>query len=74
MSNEAVCRTALATPGLLMTVVTEVVIVTYFSKKQLDTPTTDEIFSGQLFTILAMFLAGMASLTTPPNSGPAGPK
>ena len=32
-----------------------VVIVTYFRKKLLDTLTTDEIFSGQLFAILAMF-------------------
>ena len=32
-----------------------VVIVTYLSKKQLDTSTTDEIFSRQLFAILAMF-------------------
>ena len=32
------------------------VIVTYFSKKQLDNSTTDELFSGQLFTILALLL------------------
>ena len=31
-----------------------VVIVTFFSKNNL-TPQTDEIFSGQLFAILAMF-------------------
>ena len=31
------------------------IIVTYFRKKQLDTSTTDEIFSWQLFVILAMF-------------------
>ena len=36
-------------------IVTEV-IVTYFSKKPLDTLTTDEMFSVQLFAILAMFL------------------
>ena len=35
--------------------VVTVVIVTYFSKKQLDTSTTYEMFSGQLFAILAMF-------------------
>ena len=35
--------------------VVTVVIVTSFSKKQLDTLTTDEMFSGQLFAILAMF-------------------
>ena len=32
-----------------------VVIVTYFSKKQLNTLTTDEMFSGQRFAILPMF-------------------
>ena len=32
-----------------------VVIVAYFSKKQIDTSTTDEMFSVQLFVILAMF-------------------
>ena len=32
-----------------------VVIVKFFTKKQLDTSTTDEIFLGQLFAILAMF-------------------
>ena len=33
-----------------------VVIATYFRKKHLDTSTTDEIFSGKLFAILAMFI------------------
>ena len=41
MNHEAVCRTAPATPGLSMTVVTEVVIMTSFSKKHLNTLTTD---------------------------------
>ena len=45
---------------LIVTVVTVAVvtvgIVTYFSKKQLDTLTADEMFSVQLFAILAMFL------------------
>ena len=36
------------------------VIATYFSKKQLDTSTTDEIFSGQLFAILTMFTLHIA--------------
>ena len=44
---------------VIVTVVTvavvTVVIVTYFSKKKLATSTTDEMFSGQLFAILAMF-------------------
>ena len=38
-----------------MTVVTEVVIMTSFSKKHLNTLTTDKL-SGQLFATLAMFL------------------
>ena len=37
-----------------MTVVTEVVIMTSFSKKHLNTLTTDQL-SGQLFATLAMF-------------------
>ena len=37
-----------------MTVVTEVVIMTYFSEKYLNTLTTDQL-SGQLFATLAMF-------------------
>ena len=37
-------------------VVVTVVILTSFSKKQLDTLATDEMFSVQLFAILAMFL------------------
>ena len=40
-----------------VTVVKEaVVIVTYFIKIQLDTLTTNEMFSGQHFAILAMFI------------------
>ena len=39
-----------------MTVVTEVVIMTYFSKKHLNALTTDQL-SGQLFATLAMFFA-----------------
>ena len=39
-----------------MTVVTEVVIMTSFSKKHLDTLTTDQL-SWQLFATLAMFLS-----------------
>ena len=39
-----------------VTAVTEVVIMTSFSKKQLDTLTTDQL-SGQLFATLAMFFA-----------------
>ena len=39
---------------VIVTVVT-VAIVTSFSKKQLDTLTTDGMFSGQHFAILAMF-------------------
>ena len=35
--------------------VVTVVIETYFRKKQLDTLTTDEMFSGQRFAIIAMF-------------------
>ena len=38
-----------------MTVVTEVVIMTSFSKKHLNTLTTEQL-SGQLFATLAMFL------------------
>ena len=38
-----------------MTVVTEVVIMTYFSLKHLNTLTTDQL-SGQLFATHAMFL------------------
>ena len=41
-----------------MTVVTEVVIMTYFSK---NTLTTDQL-SGQLFAILAMFYSKMSHL------------
>ena len=45
---------------VIVTVVTvvgvTVVIVTYLSKKKHDTLTTDEMFSGQGFAILAMFL------------------
>ena len=41
--------------GNKMTVVTEVVIMTYFSLKHLNTLTTDQL-SGQLFATLAMFL------------------
>ena len=37
-----------------MTVVTEVVIMTYFSKKHLNTLNPDQL-SGQLFATLAMF-------------------
>ena len=37
-----------------MTVVTEVVIMTSFSTKHLNTLTTEQL-SGQLFTTLAMF-------------------
>ena len=37
-----------------MTVVTEVVIMTSFSKKHLNTLTTDQL-SGQVFATLAMF-------------------
>ena len=44
---------------IIVTVVTvavvKVVIVTSFSKEQLDTLTADEMFSVQLFVILAMF-------------------
>ena len=39
---------------VIVTVVTVKVIVTYFSKKQLDTSTTNKMFSGQLFAILVM--------------------
>ena len=43
---------------VIVTVVTvavvTVVIVTYFRKKQLETLTADEMFSVQLFAILAM--------------------
>ena len=39
---------------VIVTVVA-VVIVTYFSKKQVDTSKTDEMSSGQLITILKMF-------------------
>ena len=46
-----------------MTVVIEVVIMTSFSKKHLNTLTTDQL-SGQLFATFAMFfLFGIASLT-----------
>ena len=45
-----------------VTVVT-VVIVTYFRKKQLDTSTTDEMFSGQHFAILTMFCCWLAFTT-----------
>ena len=38
-----------------ITVVTEVVIMTSFSKKHLNTLTTDQL-SGQLFATLAMFI------------------
>ena len=40
---------------IISTVVT-VVIVTFFSKKKLDTLTTDEMLSEQIFAILTMFL------------------
>ena len=40
---------------VIVTVVTVLVIVTYFSKTKLYTSTTDEMFSGQLFAILVMF-------------------
>ena len=46
--------TAVIVTVMTVAVVTEV-IVTYFSKKQLDTSTTDEMFSVQLFAILAKF-------------------
>ena len=39
-----------------------VVILKYFSKKRLDTSTTDQIFSGQLFAILAMFCSHSAGI------------
>ena len=42
-----------------------VVIVTYLNKKQLDNSTTDEIFSGQLFAILAMFGILTSCLVSP---------
>ena len=38
--------------------VTEVVIMIYFSKKHLNTLTTDQL-SGQLFATLAMFFIDM---------------
>ena len=43
--------------------VATVVIVAFFLVKQLDTSTTNEMFSVQLFAILAIFSL-MASLTT----------
>ena len=50
----AVIVTVVIVTVVIVTVAT-VVIVTYFSKKQLDTTTTDEMFSGQRFVILAIF-------------------
>ena len=44
-----------------MTVVTEVVIMTSFSKKHLNTLTTDQL-SGQLFATLAMFFSTAAPI------------
>ena len=43
-----------------VTAVTEVVIMTSFSKKQLDTLTTDQL-SGQFFATLAMFFVLMVA-------------
>ena len=52
---------------LIVTVVTVAIVtvvkLTYFSKKQLDTMTTDEIFSGQLLTIFAMFWSLLSQLS-----------
>ena len=49
-----------------MTIVTEVVMMTSFSKNTLNTLTTNQL-SGQLFAILAMFLAG-AVINTSTNT------
>ena len=46
----------------VVTVVIVLVIVIYFSKKKLNTSTTNEMFSGQLFVILAMFSPGTANI------------
>ena len=43
---------------VIVTVVTEV-IVPYFSKKQLDTLTTDEMFSGSVLQLLRCFFLGI---------------
>ena len=42
--------------------------MTYYSKNNFDTSKTDEIFSGQLFAILAMYLAGVSSRLVYNNS------
>ena len=61
------CDYILINPIVTKLKVKKVIILTYFCKKQLDTSTTDEMFSGQLFAILAMFFIHMQG---PPHSPP----
>ena len=46
----------IVTVVIVTIVIVTAVIVTKLSKKQLDTLTTNEVFEGQRFAILAMFL------------------
>ena len=53
-----------------MTVVTEVVIMTSFSEKHLNTLTTDQL-SGQLFATLAMFFTSISTVKASTLSSPS---
>ena len=48
---------------IVTVIIVTVVIVTYFRKKQLDALTTDEMFEGQRFAILAMFICTPAPVS-----------
>ena len=52
---------AIVTVAIVTEVIVTIVIVTYFRKKQFDALTTEEMFKGQRFAILAMFFCRISN-------------
>ena len=62
MTVVTIAVVTIVTVTVVTVAIVTVVIVTSFRKKQLDTLTTDEMFSVQLSPILAMFCQDMHTI------------